>query len=277
MRRITLRSGDSVPQLGQGTWKMGENAARRATEVRALRRGIDLGMTLLDTAEMYGEGGAEEVVADAAKGQRDKLFIVSKVYPHNASRQGTVQACERSLKRLRTDRIDLYLLHWPGSYPLADTVAAFEELRQSGKVRMWGISNFDAKAQAKVLSETGGTNCAANQVLYNLSERGIEWDLLKACATAKIAVMAYTPIGRGSVTSDKAVVEVARRHGVSVATIAIAWTLRDPNVISIPKSANPEHVETNRGAADLVLTPEDLAQLDKAFPPPRRATPLSVL
>lgn len=277
MHRVTLKSGETVPQLGQGTWKMGENAARRQTEVKALRRGIDLGMTLLDTAEMYGEGGAEEVVAEAAKGQRDKLFIVSKVYPHNASRQGAVQACERSLKRLRTDRIDLYLLHWPGSYPLADTVAAFEELRQAGKVRMWGISNFDAKGQAKVLAETGGGNCAANQVLYNLSERGIEWDLTKACASAKIAVMAYTPIGRGAVTSDKAVVEVARRHGVSPAVVAIAWTMRDPNVITIPKASNVDHVEANRQAADLKLGAEDLALLDKAFPPPRKATPLSVL
>ncbi|MFO1172867.1 MAG: aldo/keto reductase [Hyphomicrobiaceae bacterium] len=277
MHRVTLRSGETVPQLGQGTWKMGENAARRQTEVKALRRGIDLGMTLLDTAEMYGEGGAEEVVAEAAKGQRDKLFIVSKVYPHNASRQGTVQACERSLKRLRTDRIDLYLLHWPGSYPLADTVAAFEELRQAGKVRMWGISNFDAKGMAKVLGETGGGNCAANQVLYNLSERGIEWDLMKACAAAKVAVMAYTPIGRTCVISDKSAIEVARRHGVQPAAVAIAWTMRDPNVISIPKSSNVDHVEANRQAVDLKLGAEDLALLDKAFPPPRKATPLSVL
>lgn len=277
MQRVTLRNGETVPQLGQGTWKMGENAARRTVEVKALRRGIDLGMTLIDTAEMYGEGGAEEVVAEAAKGQRDKLFIVSKVYPHNASRQGAKQACERSLKRLKTDHIDLYLLHWPGSHPLADTVAAFEELRLAGKVRLWGISNFDTRSQASVLSETGGGNCAANQVLYNLSERGIEWDLTKACAAARIAVMAYTPIGRGSVTGDKTVLEVARRHGVTPAAIAIAWTLRDPNVISIPKSANLEHVEANRGAADLKLSDEDLAQLDKAFPPPRKATPLSVL
>lgn len=277
MHRVTLRSGETVPQLGQGTWKMGENVARRQTETKALRRGIDLGMTLIDTAEMYGEGGAEEVVAEAAKGQRDKLFIVSKVYPHNASRQGTVQACERSLKRLRTDRIDLYLLHWPGSYPLADTVAAFEELRRAGKIRMWGISNFDAKGMAKVLAETGGGNCAANQVLYNLSERGIEWDLMKSCASAKIAVMAYTPIGRGAVTSDKAVVEVARRHGVSPAVVAIAWTMRDPNVVTIPKASNIDHVEANRQAADLKLGAEDLALLDKAFPPPRKATPLSVL
>lgn len=277
MRNVTLRTGESVPQLGLGTWKMGDTPARKAAEVKALRRGIDLGMTLIDTAEMYAEGGAEEVVAEAAKGQRDRLFIVSKVYPHNASRKGAIEACERSLKRLKTDRIDLYLLHWPGSHPIADTVAAFEELRKGGKIRHWGISNFDAKGTAKVMSQPGGDNCAANQVLYNLSERGIEWDLVKACRDAKVAVMAYTPLGGSQVTGSKAVSEVAKRHGVSPATIAIAWTLRDPHVISIPKTSSVEHVEANRQAAEIVLSAEDLAVLDKAFPPPRKATPLSVI
>jgi diketogulonate reductase-like aldo/keto reductase len=268
MRHVTLRTGETVPQLGQGTWKMGDVKSQRAAEARALRRGIDLGMTLIDTAEMYAEGGAEEVVAEAAKGQRDKLFIVSKVYPHNASRNGAVEACERSLKRLKTDRIDLYLLHWPSSQPGADTVAAFEELRRVGKIRHWGISNFDAKGMANVMAQTGGGHCAANQVLYNLGERGIEWDLLKACRDAKVAVMAYTPLGRGSIAGNKAVVEVARRHGVPPATVALAWTMRDPNVISIPKAGSLEHVEANRQAADLALTAEDIAGLDKAYPAP---------
>jgi diketogulonate reductase-like aldo/keto reductase len=275
MRHVTLRTGETVPQLGLGTWKMGDAPARRATEVKALRRGIDLGMTLIDTAEMYAEGGAEEVVAEAVKGQRDKVFIVSKVYPHNASRQGTIEACERSLKRLKTDRVDLYLLHWPGSHPLADTVAAFEALRTAGKVRHWGISNFDAKGTAKVMSQTGGQNCAANQVLYNLGERGIEWDLVKACRDAKVAIMAYTPLGRGQVAESKAVAEVALRHGVTPSAIAIAWTMRDPNVISIPKTASLEHLEANRKAADVTLSAEDQAVLDKAFPPPKRAMPLA--
>lgn len=275
MRHVTLRTGETVPQLGLGTWKMGDTPAGKAAEVKALRRGIDLGMTLVDTAEMYAEGGAEEVVAEAAHGQRDKLFIVSKVYPHNASRKGAIEACERSLKRLKTDRIDLYLLHWPGSHPIADTVAAFEELRKGGKIRHWGISNFDAKGTAKVMSQTGGDNCAANQVLYHLAERGIEWDLLKASRDAKVAVMAYTPLGGSQVTGNTAVTEVAKRHGVPPATIAIAWTMLDPNVISIPKSSNVAHVEANRKAADLKLTAEDLAALDKAFPAPKKATPLA--
>jgi diketogulonate reductase-like aldo/keto reductase len=276
MRHVTLRTGETVPQLGQGTWKMGDVKSQRAAEARALRRGIDLGMTLIDTAEMYAEGGAEEVVAEAAKGQRDKLFIVSKVYPHNASRNGAVEACERSLKRLKTDRIDLYLLHWPSSHPVADTVAAFEELRRVGKIRHWGISNFDAKGMANVMAQTGGGHCAANQVLYNLGERGIEWDLLKACRDAKVAVMAYTPLGRGSIAGNKAVVEVARRHGVPPATVALAWTMRDPNVISIPKAGSLEHVEANRQAADLALTAEDIAGLDKAYPAPKKASPLAL-
>ncbi|MEZ5923642.1 MAG: aldo/keto reductase [Hyphomicrobiaceae bacterium] len=277
MRQVTLRTGETVPQLGLGTWKMGDDPASRAAEVKALRHGIDLGMTLIDTAEMYAEGGAEEVVAEATKGRRDQLFIVSKVYPHNASRQGAIEACERSLKRLKTDRIDLYLLHWPGSHPLADTVAAFEALRESGKIRHWGISNFDAKGMAKVMSQTGGGHCAANQVLYNLGVRGIEWDLIAACRAAQVAVMAYTPLGRGSVTTNPAVVEIAKRHAVSPSTVAIAWTMRDPNVISIPKSASIAHVESNRKAAEIVLSAEDLARLDTAFPPPRKAVPLDVI
>ena len=275
MRNVTLRTGETVPQLGLGTWKMGDTAAERSAEAKALQRGIDLGMTLIDTAEMYAEGGAEQVVAEAVKGRRDKVFIVSKVYPHNASRKGTIEACERSLKRLKTDRIDLYLLHWPGSHPLADTVAAFEELRTGGKVRHWGISNFDAKGMAKVMAQTGGQNCAANQVLYNLGERGIEWDLLDASRKAKVAIMAYTPLGRGQVAASKAVSEVAQRHGVTPSAIAIAWTMRDPNVISIPKTSRLEHIEANRKAADITLSAEDLAALDRAFPPPAKASPLA--
>ena len=277
MRTAKLPGGETVPALGQGTWHMGEQARNRRREADALRAGLYLGLTLIDTAEMYGEGGAEEVVAEAIEGRRDQVFIVSKVYPHNASRTGTIAACERSLKRLRTDRIDLYLLHWRGSIPLAETVAAFEHLKASGKIRHWGVSNLDTNDMQELAGLAAGGGCAANQVLYHLGERGIEHDLLPDCAKRGVAVMAYSPLGQGAILGHPALAKVAARHGVTPAAVAIAWTLRLPGVISIPKTASLERLRENTRAADLVLDAADLAALDTAFPPPRKATALAML
>lgn len=277
IRQIKLPSGESVPALGQGTWKMGESASRRADEVRALQLGMDLGMTLIDTAEMYADGGSEEMVGEAISGRRDEIFLVSKVWPHNASRQGTIAACERSLKRLKTDRLDLYLLHWPGNHPIADTVAAFEQLKRDGKIRHWGVSNFDAEGMDEVLAAPGGRNVAANQVLYNLTRRGIEYDLLPWQATHKVPIMAYSPVEQGRLARNRALEAIAKTHNASAAQIALAFTLLRPDVISIPKATDPEHVRDNRAAADLVLSADDLKALDAAFPPPASATPLEML
>lgn len=277
MRYVELRTGERVPQLGLGTWHMGERGPSRAAEAKAVRAGIDLGVTLIDTAEMYGEGGAEEVVADAVAGIRDKVFIVSKVYPHNASRKGAIAACERSLKRLRTDRIDLYLLHWRGSHPLSDTVAAFEQLKKDGKIRHWGVSNFDTDDMDELRAVPGGANCATNQVLYHLGSRGIDFDLVADCGRHKETLMAYSPLGQGAILRNPALAKVAARRGVAPAAIAVAWTMRHPHVISIPKAASLAHVEENAAAASLVLDSDDLAALDAAFPPPKRKTPLGML
>ena len=272
----SLPDGTPLPALGQGTWHMGEGARDRTAEAEALRLGLDLGMTLIDTAEMYAEGGAEEVVGDAVAGRRDGVFIVSKVYPHNASRRGAVAACERSLKRMRIETIDLYLLHWRGSVPLAETVEAFEALRRAGKIRHWGVSNCDVDD----LEELGPAlaDCATDQVLYSLEHRGVEFDLVPFCAQLRMPVMAYSPVGQGGrLLRQPALIEVARRHGVTPAQVAIAWTLRDPNIVSIPKAADPAHVRQNAAARDLRLTAEDLATLDAAFPPPRRKRGLAML
>ena len=277
MRWVELRSGEKIPQLGLGTWHMGERSSARAAEVKAVRAGVDCGITLIDTAEMYGEGGAEEVVAEATAGLRDQVFIVSKVYPHNASRTGVAAACERSLRRLKTDRIDLYLLHWRGSHPLADTVAAFEALKAAGKIRYWGVSNFDTDDMAEVRSVPGGANCLSNQVLYHLGSRGIDFDLIADCAAHDELVMAYSPLGQGSILRNPALAAIAKRHGVTPAAVAVAWTMRHPNVISIPKAATLAHVAENAAAADLVLDAGDLAALDTAFPPPKRKTSLGML
>jgi diketogulonate reductase-like aldo/keto reductase len=277
MRYVELRTGERIPQLGLGTWHMGERGASRAAEAKAVRAGVDLGLTLIDTAEMYGEGGAEEVVGDAVAGIRDKVFIVSKVYPHNASRKGTLAACERSLKRLRTDRIDLYLLHWRGSHPQSDTVAAFEQLKKDGKIRHWGVSNFDTDDMDELRAVPGGTDCATNQVLHHLGSRGIDFDLVADCARHKETVMAYSPLGQGAILRNPALAKVAARHGVAPAAVAVAWTMRHPHVISIPKAASLGHLKENAAAADLVLDGNDLAELDAAFPPPKRKTPLGML
>ena len=268
---------EKVPALGQGTWKMGESARERRREADCLRAGIDLGLTLIDTAEMYGEGGAEEVVAEAIEGRRDEVFIVSKVYPHNASRSGAPAACERSLKRLRTDRIDLYLLHWMGSIPIAETVEAFEKLKAAGKIRRWGVSNLDASEMQGLSRVAGGAHCATDQVLYHLGERGIEFDLLPQCAASGVSVMAYSPLGQGAVLGNPTLARVAARHGVTPAAIAIAWTMRHPNVISIPKTSSIERLRENAKALDVVLDAADLADLDKAFPPPQQGKRLAML
>jgi diketogulonate reductase-like aldo/keto reductase len=274
---VTLPGGERVPVLGQGTWHMGETRRRMEEEAAAVRLGIELGMTLIDTAEMYGNGGAEEMVASAAEGLRDKLFIVSKVYPHNASRAGVVTACERSLKRLQTDRIDLYLLHWRGSIPLAETLAGFEQLMRDGKIRHYGVSNFDRADMAEWVALKGGQTVAANQVLYNLSRRGPEWDLLPWCRERNIAIMAYTPLGQGSLLHDRTLGEVARRRNATPAQIALAWLLRQQGMIVIPKAARLEHVRDNRGALEVALAEEDLSALDRAFPPPRGKSSLGML
>jgi diketogulonate reductase-like aldo/keto reductase len=277
MRTVALRDGGTIPVLGQGTWRMGEDPGRHAAEVAALRRGLDLGLTLIDTAEMYGEGGAEEVVAEAIAGRRDEVFLVSKVYPHNASTHSTVAACERSLKRLGTDRLDLYLLHWRGSHPLAETVAAFERLRRDGKIRHWGVSNLDAEEMEELSGVPGGRHCATDQVLYNPSRRGIEWDLLPWCRERGMPVMAYSPIEQGRLPTGGALGEIGQRHGRGPFQVALAWVLAQPGVVAIPKAARPEHVEANAKAIDLELTAEDLAAIDREFPPPRRKTPLAML
>jgi diketogulonate reductase-like aldo/keto reductase len=256
---------------------MGENRRRAAEEAEALRVGIDLGMTLVDTAEMYGSGGAEEVVARAAEGVRDKLFIVSKVYPHNASRTGVVAACERSLKRLVTDRIDLYLLHWRGSIPLAETLEGFQRLQRDGKIRHHGVSNFGRSDMAEWAALDGGDTVAADQVLYNLNTRGPEWDLAPWCRENRVAIMAYTPLGTGGMLGNAALAEIARRRGATAAQIALAWLLRQEGTIVIPKASRAEHVRENRGALDLVLTEEELAAIDRAFPPPRGRSRLGML
>jgi diketogulonate reductase-like aldo/keto reductase len=276
MRTVKLPSGATVPALGQGTWKMGESKKTRAQEANALRLGLDLGMTLVDTAEMYAEGGAEEVVAEAVEGRRDKCFIVSKVLPQNASRKGTVEAAERSLKRLRTDRIDLYLLHWRGSHPLAETLAAFQELKAAGKILSYGVSNFDVKDLEEWFALGGGNACETNQVLYNLKHRGPEFDLLPWQAARRMPLMAYSPLEIGLLARSAGVQHVARRHNATPMQIALAFVLRDPHVFTIPKSANPEHVRQNRAAADIRLGPDDLNDLNHASPPPRKKQPLEI-
>jgi len=277
-RVVALPDGTSVPALGQGTWHMGERGGAVKAEVAALRLGIDLGMTLIDTAEMYGSGGAEQVVAQAIAGQRDKIFLVSKVSPHNASRTGVGAACERSLQRLGTDRIDLYLLHWPGSHPLEDTVTAFEELKVAGKIGAWGVSNFDVQEMQALMRIKEGAACASNQVLYHPDSRGIEYDLLPWCAQHRMSVMAYSPVGQGGrLLRSAALAAVAKRHNATPAQIAIAWGLRHPHVISIPKAVDATHLRQNAAAGDITLTQEDLAAIDAAHPPPRRKQSLGML
>jgi diketogulonate reductase-like aldo/keto reductase len=255
---------------------MGDQRGRRADEVRALQLGLDLGMTLIDTAEMYANGTAEEITGEAIKGRRDEVFLVSKVLPSNASRSGTVAACERSLKRLGVATIDLYLLHWPGSHPVADTIAGFKALQQAGKIRHWGVSNFDVGEMEELL-DAGGKDVATNQVLYNLSRRGIEYDLVPWQGRHRIPIMAYSPIEQGRLAHHRALSDIAVRHNATPAQIALAWALAQPGTIVIPKSGSEHHVRENRAAADLSLTPEDFAALDAAFPPPKLKSSLEMI
>jgi diketogulonate reductase-like aldo/keto reductase len=271
-------AGCEVPTLGQGTWNIGEQAARRQDEVRALQQGLDLGMTLIDTAEMYGEGGAEEVVGEAIAGRRDQAFIVSKVYPHNASFEGVREACERSLRRLKVDAIDLYLLHWQGHHPLAETFDGFEALKQAGKIKAYGVSNFDLENLEESLAYGAP---ATNQVLYNLMKRGIEFDLLPWARERQLPIMAYSPLethGReqAALLANPGLKAVADAHGVTPAQIALAWVLHQDGVIAIPKAVDPVHLRANRAAAEIELSAGDLAALDQAFPPPRRRRALDM-
>ncbi len=274
---VAFPDGTAVPALGLGTWKMGEERKRAAAEAAALSLGFDLGMTVVDTAEMYGDGGAEEVVARAIAGRRDRLFVVSKVYPHNAGRKSAVIACERSLRRLRTDHIDLYLLHWRGRVPLAETVRVFEQLRSEGKIVRWGVSNFDTADMRELFALPEGRRCATNQVLYHLAERGIEWELLPWMRERRIPVMAYSPLGQGSLLGDPKLARIARTLRATPAQVALRWLLRSPDVVAIPESANPEHVRANRGATSIGLGRSALDAIDAAFPPPSMSTPLAIL
>ncbi|MEP9377645.1 aldo/keto reductase [Aquabacter sp. CN5-332] len=276
IKTVTLPGGQQVPALGQGTWFMGEQAPRRAQEIEALRLGIDLGASLIDTAEMYGDGRTESMVGEALVGYRDKAFLVSKVYPHNASRRGVVEACERSLKRLRTDRLDLYLLHWRGSHPFEDTIAGFEALQAAGKIRHWGVSNLDTDDMEELL-DAGGGACAVNQILYNPGRRGPEFDLIPFLEEQGIPVMAYSPIEQGRLPRGGALGSIARKHGVDPFQVALAWVMRRPDMIAIPKAGKAEHVRANVAAAALVLDAEDLAAIDAEFRPPARKRSLEML
>ncbi|WP_181357299.1 aldo/keto reductase [Stenomitos frigidus] len=277
IRTLTLPSGQAIPVLGMGTWQMGEQAHNRQSESDALRHGLDLGLSLIDTAEMYGEGGAEEVIAEAIVDRRSDVFLVSKVYPHNASKKGTIAACERSLKRLKTDYLDLYLLHWRSSTPLAETLEAFQTLQQAGKIRAYGVSNFDAKAMEAANHLKGGDAIATLQVLYNLTRRGIEWNLLPWCRQHGMPMMAYSPIEQGRLLNDSTLTAIAQARGVTSAQVAIAWLLHQDNVIVIPKASRIDHVEQNYAALTLKLSIEELATLDAAFPPPTKPVALEML
>lgn len=276
MTNVKLPSGEIVSALGQGTWFLGEDPKRRADEIAALRLGLDLGMTLIDTAEMYGNGAAEKLVGEAIKGRRHEVFLVSKVLPQHASVRGTISACEGSLRRLQSEQIDLYLLHWRESIPLEQTLQAFEQLLRAGKIRNWGVSNFDVEDMEELVALPGGDAVAANQVLYNLSRRGIEWDLLPWCKRAGIAVMAYSPIEQGRLLPRAEIRRIANRHQATPAQIALAWVLRS-GVIAIPRTGTPEHVRDNRAALDIALTAQDLAEIDHAFPPPTAKRPLEMI
>ncbi len=277
IKTVLLPSGERVPQLGQGTWQMAESDARRADEIAALQAGFDLGLTLIDTAEMYGEGRAEELVAEALGSRREKAYIVSKVYPHNASRTGVVAACERSLKRLRTDRIDLYLLHWMGRHPLEDTVAGFEALKAAGKIRAWGVSNLDTDDMNELWDVGGGQNVVTNQVLYNLTRRAPEGSLVPWMRERQIPLMAYSPVEQARLLADARLVTFARERDATPAQIALAWLLRHDDVIVIPKASSVAHVADNARAREIVLTGADIAHLERLFPAPRGVAPLEVL
>jgi diketogulonate reductase-like aldo/keto reductase len=275
--KAKLPCGESVPALGQGTWNMGEDGRRRKEEIAALRLGLDLGMNLIDTAEMYGDGGAEKLVAAAIADRRDEVFLVSKVLPEHATRRGTIAACERSLKRLDTDRIDLYLLHWRiEEVDFAEVVDAFTTLVRVGKIRHWGVSNFDLADMEELVELPGGEAAATDQVMYNLNRRGIEYDLQPWCRSRHIPIMAYSPLDQGKLARSRELGRITQRLGASPSRLALAWLVRQDNVIAIPKSASPDHVRENFAALDVRLNKQDLAELDRAFPPPKRKMPLAM-
>jgi diketogulonate reductase-like aldo/keto reductase len=277
MRTVKLPSGERIPLLGQGTWHLAEVAARRDTEILALRGGLDLGMTVIDTAEMYADGEAEKLVGEAIAGRRDEVFLVSKVLPQHATARGTVAACEGSLRRLGTDRIDLYLLHWRGRVPLADTIEAFGGLQQAGLIRHWGVSNFDMPDMKELTARPGGPEVATDQVLYNLSRRGPELNLFPLLRQLRVPIMAYSPIEQGRVLGHPVLREIAELHHATAAQIALAWVLRRDDVCAIPRASRPEHTNENRAAADIQLDQADLSQLDQNFPRPERVRPLEML
>jgi len=277
MKTVTLPSGENLPALGQGTWNMGDKRETRREEISTLQLGLDLGLRLIDTAEMYGEGKAEELIGEAITGRRDQAFLVSKVYPHNASRKGAIAACERSLKRLRTDRLDLYLLHWRGSIALSETIEAFMALQKTGKIRYYGVSNLDLDDMRELFSLPGGEAVATNQLLYNLTRRGIEWDLAPWLRERKIPVMAYSPIEQSRLLRNPKLADFATRYGMTPAQAALAWLLAKNDIIAIPKTSHRERLRENAGVLDQPLTREQVAELDSLFPPPQAAVPLEML
>ncbi len=272
-----LQSGEEIPVLGQGTWHLGEGRHDPEQEIAALRLGVELGQTLIDTAEIYGDGTSETLVGRALEGYREDVFLVSKVMPDHATFDGTIAACAASLKRLGVDQLDLYLLHWRGSVPLHETVAAFQELRQRGSIRYWGVSNFDPSDIDELLAVDGGDGAQTDQVLYNLSRRGIEWDLLPRCRQARMPVMAYSPIEQGRLLGQPALEAIAARHGATGAQVALAWLISHDGIVAIPEAGRSEHVRENRAALELELTDEDRAELDQAFPAPQGPRPLEIL
>ncbi len=276
MKILQLPSGKAIPILGQGTWRMGERASQKQAEINALRLGLDLAMTLIDTAEMYGEGGAEKVVAEAISGRREEVYLVSKFYPFNASYEGAIKACDRSLSRLKTDYLDLYLLHWRGSIPLSETLEALQHLKQAGKILDYGVSNFDTDDMEEAESLPGGQKIVTNQVLYNLKRRGIEWDLLPWCKKRNIPIMAYSPVEQRAFVNNSKLEELATKHNATSTQIALSWLLHQDNVISIPKATNPQHVRENRAALDIKLTEEDFKIIDRTFKPPSRKMGLAM-
>lgn len=277
MKKIEFPDGTTVGSLGQGTWFMGEDPARKTEEIEALRTGVDLGMTVIDTAEMYGDGHSEVLVGEAVKGIRKDVYLVTKVLPQNADYEGTKKACENSLRRLGTDYVDLYLLHWAGPHPIEETVRAMTELRREGKILNWGVSNLDVDEIEDFMSVEGGKSCATNEVLYNLMRRGIEYDLLPWCREHKMPVIAYSPIERGKLAFDTTLRHIAARHNATPSQIALAWVLREPNILAIPKASSVAHVRDNYGALSIQLTEEDMKWINEAFPAPTRKMPLEMI
>jgi aldehyde reductase len=277
MKRVALPCGETVSALGQGTWMLGDDPGQREEEIAALRRGIDLGLTLIDTAEMYGDGRSESLVGEAIAGRRDQVFVVTKVYPHNASRQAMPRSCEASLGRLRLETIDLYLLHWQGEVPLAETVQAFEALQRAGKIRHWGVSNLDPALMQSLWETPGGAAAQTNQVLYNLGRRGSEWDLQPWLRERRVALMAYSPIEQGRLLRQRALAEFARQRAMTPAQAALGWLLAQEGVIAIPKTGKRARLEENAGALAHSLSPDDLRELDRLFPPPKGPSPLAMI